>query len=64
MGPEIKALWSGTFLLELGILKNTRFSINYFMSIGLGALTKEIREHLKVSQVFNSVLSSANIFFS
>ena len=34
------------------------------MSIGLGALTKEIHKHLKVSQVFNSVLSSANIFFS
>lgn len=28
--------------------KNARFSINYFTSIGLGALTEEMREHLKV----------------
>ncbi|KAG1748838.1 uncharacterized protein EDB91DRAFT_1111142 [Suillus paluster] len=27
--------------------KNTRFSINYFTSIGLGALTEEMREYLK-----------------
>ncbi|KAK2722072.1 pre-mRNA-splicing factor CWC22 homolog [Artemia franciscana] len=26
--------------------KNTRFSINFFTSIGLGALTEELREHL------------------
>jgi len=30
--------------------KNMRFAINYFTSIGLGALTEELREHLKVSQ--------------
>ncbi|KAF8432462.1 MIF4G-domain-containing protein [Boletus edulis BED1] len=29
--------------------KNTRFSINYFTSIGLGVLTEEMREYLKVS---------------
>ncbi|KAK9894391.1 MIF4G-domain-containing protein [Cystobasidium minutum MCA 4210] len=29
--------------------KNTRFSINFFTSIGLGALTEDMREHLKVS---------------
>ena len=29
--------------------KNTRFSINYFTSIGLGAVTEAMREHLKVS---------------
>lgn len=28
--------------------KNTRFSINFFTSIGLGALTEDMREHLKV----------------
>ncbi|KAL8676724.1 MAG: hypothetical protein Q9186_006790 [Xanthomendoza sp. 1 TL-2023] len=27
--------------------RNTRFSINYFTSIGMGALTDEMREHLK-----------------
>lgn len=27
--------------------KNTRFSINYFTSIGLGAITESMREHLK-----------------
>ncbi|EXJ92778.1 cyclohexanone monooxygenase [Capronia epimyces CBS 606.96] len=29
------------------IPRNTRFSINYFTSIGMGALTEEMREHLK-----------------
>jgi hypothetical protein len=32
--------------------KNTRFSINYFTSIGLGILTEEMREYLKVCQVY------------
>jgi len=32
--------------------KNTRFSINYFTSIGLGILTEEMREYLKVRQVY------------
>lgn len=27
--------------------RNTRFSINYFTSIGMGSLTEEMREHLK-----------------
>lgn len=27
--------------------KNTRFSINYFTSVGLGIVTEEMREHLK-----------------
>ena len=27
--------------------RNTRFSINFFTSIGLGALTEDLREHLK-----------------
>lgn len=29
--------------------KNTRFSINYFTSIGMGVLTEEMREYLKAS---------------
>jgi len=44
--PEVKALCHGMFPLDNP--KNTRFSINYFTSIGLGAVTEEMREHLKV----------------
>jgi pre-mRNA-splicing factor CWC22 len=29
--------------------RNMRFSINFFTSIGLGGLTDDMREHLKVS---------------
>jgi pre-mRNA-splicing factor CWC22 len=29
--------------------KNTRFSINYFTSIGIGVAAEEMHEHLKVS---------------
>lgn len=35
-------------LLPMDNPKNTRFSINYFTSIGLGLITEEMREHLKV----------------
>ncbi|KAI0274418.1 MIF4G-domain-containing protein [Russula aff. rugulosa BPL654] len=60
--PEIKALCTGMFPLDNP--KNTRFAINYLTSIGLGALTEEMREHLKVSQVFNGVpYPSANMLF-
>lgn len=45
--PEIKTLCTGMFPLDNP--KNTRFAINYFTSVGLGALTEEMREHLKVS---------------
>jgi hypothetical protein len=45
--PEVKALCTGMFPLDNP--KNTRFAINYFTSVGLGALTEEMREHLKVS---------------
>jgi pre-mRNA-splicing factor CWC22 len=31
--------------------RNTRFSINYFTSIGMGVLTEEMREHLKSLQL-------------
>ncbi|KAI0293382.1 armadillo-type protein [Russula brevipes] len=43
--PEIKAVCTGMFPMDNP--KNSRFSINYFTSIGLGALTEEMREHLK-----------------
>ncbi|KAI0259929.1 hypothetical protein BC834DRAFT_903310 [Gloeopeniophorella convolvens] len=43
--PEVRALCHGMFPLDNP--KNTRFAINYFTSIGLGALTEEMREHLK-----------------
>ncbi|KDQ59686.1 hypothetical protein JAAARDRAFT_127159 [Jaapia argillacea MUCL 33604] len=43
---EVKRWCEGMFPLDNP--KNTRFSINYFTSIGLGAVTEEMREHLKV----------------
>ena len=51
--PEIKTLCTGMFPLDNP--KNTWFSINYFTSIGLGALTEDMREHLKVSRAFDSL---------
>ena len=51
--PEIKALCAGMFPLDNP--KNARFSINYFTSIGLGALTGDMPEHLKVSRAFNGL---------
>ena len=45
--PEIKALCTGIFSLDHP--KSSRFSVKYFASIGLGALTEDMREHLKVS---------------
>lgn len=44
--PEIRDCCKGMFPLDNP--KNTRFAINYFTSIGLGAVTEEMREHLKV----------------
>lgn len=42
--------------------KNTRFSINFFTSIGLGAVTEEMREHLKRAPaiIVRSTLSRAS----
>ena len=48
--PEIRHACQGMFPMD--VPKNTRFSINYFTSIGLGILTEEMREYLKVSAVF------------
>ncbi|KAI0320321.1 MIF4G-domain-containing protein [Amylostereum chailletii] len=45
--PEVKMLCGGMFPLDNP--KDTRFAINYFTSIGLGAVTEEMREHLKVT---------------
>ncbi|KIL68520.1 hypothetical protein M378DRAFT_176690 [Amanita muscaria Koide BX008] len=43
--PEIRKACEGMFPTD--IPKNTRFSINYFTSIGLGIVTEEMREYLK-----------------
>ncbi|KAJ3573317.1 hypothetical protein NP233_g2517 [Leucocoprinus birnbaumii] len=43
--PEIRQACQGMFPMD--VPKNTRFSINYFTSIGLGVLTEEMREYLK-----------------
>ena len=44
--PEVRMSCRGMFPLDNP--KDTRFSINYFTSIGLGAITEDMREHLKV----------------
>lgn len=43
---EVKRCCAG--MLPMDNPKNTRFAINYLTSIGLGVLTEEMREHLKV----------------
>ncbi|KAF8626276.1 hypothetical protein AX15_004949 [Amanita polypyramis BW_CC] len=43
--PEIRKACEGMFPMD--VPKNTRFSINYFTSIGLGIVTEEMREYLK-----------------
>jgi pre-mRNA-splicing factor CWC22 len=43
--PVLRPSFDGLFPLDNP--RNTRFSINYFTSIGMGALTEEMREHLK-----------------
>lgn len=44
--PEVKIGTAGMFPLD--VPKNTRFAINYFTSIGLGIITEDMREYLKV----------------
>ncbi len=52
---EIKTLCTG-MLLYRRIIQKTYGSLSItFTSIGLGAVTEEMREDLKVSQVFNGV---------
>ncbi|EJD53001.1 MIF4G-domain-containing protein [Auricularia subglabra TFB-10046 SS5] len=48
--PEVKESCRGMFPMDNP--KNTRFAINYFTSVGLGAITDEMREHLKVCRTF------------
>lgn len=43
---EVRRCCGGLFPLDNP--KDTRFAINYMTSIGLGVLTEEMREHLKV----------------
>ncbi|EIN07980.1 MIF4G-domain-containing protein [Punctularia strigosozonata HHB-11173 SS5] len=43
---EVKMLCKGMFPMDNP--KDTRFAINYFTSINMGAITEEMREHLKV----------------
>ncbi|XP_030747877.1 pre-mRNA-splicing factor CWC22 homolog [Sitophilus oryzae] len=43
--PTLQGHFAGLFPRDNP--KNTRFSINFFTSIGLGGLTDELREHLK-----------------
>lgn len=57
--PEVRQACQGMFPMD--VPKNTRFSINYFTSIGLGAVTEEMREYLKVR--FLSVKSILILIF-
>ena len=43
--PELRAMLPGLFPTDKA--RNLRFSINYFTSIGMGALTEEMREFLQ-----------------
>jgi pre-mRNA-splicing factor CWC22 len=43
--PILRPSFDGIFPLDNP--RNTRFSINYFTSVGMGLLTEEMREHLK-----------------
>ncbi|KAI0986869.1 hypothetical protein GJ496_008037 [Pomphorhynchus laevis] len=43
----MKEFYEGVFPVD--DLRNTRFSINFFTSIGLGGLTEQLREHLKTT---------------
>lgn len=47
---EVKSACAGMFPLDNP--KDTRFAINYFTSIGLGAITEEMREYLKVCDAY------------
>ena len=43
--PQMQQYFSNIFPIDNP--KNTRFSVNFFTSVGLGALTEGMREHLK-----------------
>jgi pre-mRNA-splicing factor CWC22 len=54
--PEVKIACQGMFPMDNP--KDTRFAINYFTSIELGAITEDMREHLKVRVCICLILSS------
>lgn len=45
--PDMQQAFGGMFPMDNP--KNTRFSINYFTSIGMGAITEDMRTWLQVS---------------
>uniref|UniRef100_H2YKS6 Pre-mRNA-splicing factor CWC22 homolog n=2 Tax=Ciona savignyi TaxID=51511 RepID=H2YKS6_CIOSA len=47
--PTLSPFFEGLFPRDNP--KNSRFSINFFTSIGLGGVTDDLREHLKVSTI-------------
>lgn len=47
--PSMQGAYGNIFPLDNP--KNTRFSINYFTSIGMGAVTEKMREHLTVGHL-------------
>jgi pre-mRNA-splicing factor CWC22 len=52
---EIKQACRGLFPMDNP--KDTRFAINYFTSVGFGAITEEMREHLKVRSFVRALLA-------
>jgi len=48
--PSYGTAFSGIFPMDMNKPKDTRFSINFFTSIGLGGLTEKMRSHLKEHQ--------------
>jgi pre-mRNA-splicing factor CWC22 len=54
--PDIVDCCRGMFPMDNP--KNTRFAINYFTSVGLGAVTEQMREHLKVCKASFFTISS------
>ena len=60
--PEIRDATRDMFPMD--VPKNTRFSINYFTSIGLGLVTEDMREYLKVSFGWSGRLGRVLIMFA
>lgn len=59
--PEVKRGCEAMFPVD--VPKNTRFAINYFTSIGLGVVTEEMREYLKVCVFLHSHLGAQILTF-
>ena len=60
--PEVKRGCEGMFLTD--VLKNIRFAINYFTSIGLGVIMEEMRVYLKVGSLATFFLGRFEILLS